>query len=68
MRYRSGIFAMVATCCWQNTMEKQIADLTAFRYNTVRPIYYLHEEATSARHSLSQDIVRKDEQKYDQKQ
>ena len=33
---------------------------------TARPIYYLNEEARRSRHSLWQDIVRKDEEKYGQ--
>lgn len=36
--------------------------------STARPIYYLDEEVRKARHSLWQDIVRKDDAKYGQSQ
>ncbi len=36
--------------------------------STSRPIYYLNEEVRQARHSLWQDIVRKDDEKHGQSQ
>ncbi len=57
-----GDLMLAVTCAEGNHIEKAERSFDSIP-GTVRPIYYLNEEARRARHILWQDIVRKDEQK-----
>jgi hypothetical protein len=62
----AGNTLMLAVTCAHGNHSKNAASSFDRIPGTVRPIYYLNEEARRARHSLWQDIVRKDEEKYGQ--
>jgi hypothetical protein len=63
LRHIHGDLMLAVTCAEGNHTEKVERSFDSIP-GTVRPIYYLNEEARRARHSLWQDIVRKDEEKH----
>jgi len=63
LRHIHGDLMLAVTCAEGNHTEKIERSFGSIP-GTVRPIYYLNEEARRARHSLWQDIVRKDEEKH----
>jgi hypothetical protein len=65
LRHIHDDLMLAVTCAEGNHTEKAEHSFDSIP-GTVRPIYYLNEEARRARHSLWQDIVRKDAEKYEQ--
>ena len=55
---------MLAVMCALGNHTKDTTSSFESILGTSRPIYYLNEETRLARHSVWQDIVKKDEEKY----
>eukprot|EP00985_Skeletonema_marinoi_P010879 scaffold5112_cov132-Skeletonema_marinoi.AAC.3 len=62
IRYIHDDLMMAVMCTLGKHTEKTESSFESIA-GTSRPIYYLNEEARQARHSLWQDIVRKDDEK-----
>ena len=61
----AGDLALAVTCAHGNHTDNTERSFESIP-GSARPIYYLNEEARRARHSVWQDIVREDEEKYAQ--
>eukprot|EP00986_Skeletonema_menzelii_P005034 scaffold1778_cov135-Skeletonema_menzelii.AAC.3 len=61
----AGDLMLAVMCALGNHTENTESGFESIP-GTARPIYYLNKEARLARHSLWQDVVRKDEEKYGQ--
>ena len=66
LRHISARDLMLAVMCALGNHTKESERSFEKISGTSRPIYYLNEEVRHARHSMWQDIVKKDEEKYGQ--